>query len=101
MTYDRLPAPERKRLLLDAAMPLAEKYGFESVSRSMVADAAGVSESLLSRYWTAVEFHAALMERAIVAENLTVLAQGLALRHQTALDAPLELRQAAASTLVG
>ena len=100
MNAHRLPAVERKQLLIDAAMPLAEQYGYDSVSRSMVAEAAGISESLVSRYWTAPDFHAALLEAAIVRENLTVLAQGLAARHPVATSAPLELRQAAAATLI-
>ena len=96
----RLPAVDRKQQLIDAALPLAERYGFDSVSRTMVAAAARVSESLLSRYWTAPDFQAALLEAAIQRENLTVLAQGLAARHPVAQAAPLELRQAAAASLI-
>jgi len=98
---ERLPGRERKRRLLDAAMPLAEQHGFQTVSRAMVAAAAGVSEALLSRYWSAPDFRTAMMERAVATANLTVLAQGLIARHPVAMAAPLGLRHAAAAAIIG
>ncbi len=108
---DQTPAPEhatlldadrelvavgslRERMLL-AAIPLAERYGYDSVSRDMVARAAGVSSSLLSRYWTAPDFHDALIRKAIEKESYVVLAQALAFKHPAALAAPEDLKQRA------
>jgi AcrR family transcriptional regulator len=97
---ERLRVDARKRMLLDLALPLAEIHGFERVTRDMLADAAGVSGPLISRYWHAREFQNALMEAAVLRENAVIVAQGLAVRHPAALAAPLVLRQAAAATLV-
>ena len=97
---ERLPGRERRRLFLDAAMPLAEKHGFRHVSRDMVAQACSVSPALLSRYYSAVDFRKAIMERAVATENLRVLAEGLVARHPVALAAPLALRKAAVLSVV-
>ena len=99
-TPERLPGRERRERLLDAAMPLAELHTYTGVSRDMVAEAAGVSPSLLSRYYTALEFQTAIMERAVATQNLLVLAQGMVRLHPVAIAAPLELRQAAAAAIL-
>lgn len=91
----------RKLELLALGLALAEKEGIQNVSRAKLAERSGMSEALLSYYWTATGFRADLLAAAILRENLTVIAQGLALRHPIALGAPLALRQAAAATLVG
>jgi len=97
----RLPGHERKQRLIDAAMPLAEQHGYRRVSRDMVAEAAEVSPALLSRYWSAPQFHTAIMTRAVETANLRVIGQGLADRHPVALSAPIGLRHAAAARLIG
>ena len=97
----RKPGAVRREELLDAAIPLAERYGYESVSRAMVGEECGVSETLVSYYWRPVAaWHDAIMARAIETGNLTVVGQGLAARHPLALDAPEPLRIEAARALV-
>lgn len=96
---DSAEREETKTRLLKAALPLARTYGFDSISRGMVGRAAGVSDSLLSRYWKAPEFEAALIAYAIAEGDVTVLAQALARRHPVALTAPESLRCAAAEWL--
>lgn len=86
--------------MIKAGLTLAAKHGFDRVSRDMVARHIGCSPALLSRYWTAPQFHACLMEFAVMQNNLPVIAQGLAARHPAALAAPLEIRQAAAASLL-
>ena len=98
---ERLPGQERREMLLDAAMPLAEIHTYTGVSRDMVAEAAGVSPALLSRYWTSRQFQAALMERAVATRNLRVLAQGMVRLHPVAIAAPYDLRRDAAAAIVG
>ena len=97
-----MSASRRKRdgihsraLMLDAGLLIAMYKGFDRVSRKDVAHVVGLSESLLSQFWTAEAFHAALMERAIEERNLRVILQGIAAEHPTALTAPEELRRAA------
>lgn len=102
---DALPDPnikinQRQRLLIDAGLALAEHHGFDRVSRAMVAERTGVSEALISYYWTASIYQTEIMRAAIDARNLPVIAQGLAARHEVALGAPAWLQQAAAASLV-
>lgn len=102
-----MSASQRKRdgiqsraLMLDAGLMIALYKGFDKVSRKDVAHVVGLSESLLSQFWTADEFHAALMERAIEERNLKVIAQGIVSEHPLALAAPLDLRRAALDALL-
>jgi AcrR family transcriptional regulator len=87
--------------ILEAAMPLAERHGYQHVSRAMIAAATGVSETLVSYYWTPADaFHSAILERAASTGNLRVLAQGLIARHPAALAAPRAIRVAAAKAIL-
>ena len=97
----RQSGEDRREQLLTAGLKLAEKVGFERVTRDLVAMTAGCSPTLLSRYWTAPAFQTAMMYRAVATGNLAVLAQGLAVRHPSAVAAPFGLRQAAVRALVG
>jgi AcrR family transcriptional regulator len=91
---------DRQHALLAAALALAGEHGYDKVSRRMVGDAVGLSESALSWHWTADEFRAAVMERAVRERNLVVVAQGLVNKHPVALAAPVGVRRAAAGSLV-
>jgi len=86
--------------LVNAGLRLAVKHGFDHVSRAMVAAKTGVSEALLSYYWTAPMYQNAMMRQAIETRNLTVVAQGLAAQHPVALAAPADLQREAANSLV-
>jgi AcrR family transcriptional regulator len=92
---------DRETQLLDLALVLAEKRGFERVTRQALAREAGVSESLVSAYWTSVALQNRIMQEAVDLRLLTVIAQGLAARHPAALAAPRSVRRAAALSLVG
>ena len=96
----KLPPAARRERLLEAALVLAGRHGYENVTRNMIAAESGCSGALISWHWTANELQAAILTRAIEVEQLDVLAQGLALRHPIALAAPETLRLAAAETLV-
>ena len=91
----RLPPESRKAQLLEVAMALAEQHGFDRLHRDLVAEVAGVSPALVSRYWTVPQLREQLVEAAVSLPNLTVLAQALVLRHPRAVDAPVSLRRAA------
>ena len=97
----RKPAAERMDDLLDAGLRLAEIHGFDRVTRDMVGREAGVSSTLLSQYWSAPDFHAALMRTAVARRHLIVVGQGLAARHPAALAAPYDVRVDAGQLLAG
>ena len=80
---------------------MAERHGFDRVDRTMVGKHMCVSPSLLSRYFTARRWRAALITAAVERQNLRVLAQGLAVRHPVALAAPPSLRRRAALFIAG
>ena len=96
----KLPPAARRERLLEAALTLAARHGYENVTRNMIAAESGCSGALVSWHWTASELHTAILTRAVDVAQLDVLAQGLALRHPVALAAPEALRRAAADTLV-
>ena len=95
-----LPSDTRRQQLIALALPLAEKHGFEHVTRAMIGEAAGCSASLPSQYWTAYDLRTAILEEAIRTRCLPVIAQGLAARHPVAVNASLPLRQAAARSIL-
>jgi hypothetical protein len=95
-----LKPDERCRQFLDAGLPLAEVHGYRNVTREMVAARIGCSPSLLSKYWSASEWHSELLNRAVNDGNLSVIAQGLVHRHPIAIAAPMSLKQAAANALL-
>jgi AcrR family transcriptional regulator len=89
--------------LLDAGLRLAAVIGYDRVSRALAADEVGVHQSTVSYYWPdgIAAYHAGIMERAVAAGDIVVVAQGLVARHPAADAAPVELRRAAAAYLIG
>lgn len=96
-----LKPDERCRQFLAAGLPLAEVYGYRKVTREMIAAQIGCSPSLLSKYWTSIEWHNALVNEAILTHNLTVIAQALVDRNPLVIAAPMALKEAAAQSLLG
>ena len=104
MTSSRLDPQVRTDQLTVVALSLAEKSkgGYRSVSRSDIAEAAGVAPSLVSaRLGTMDNVRRAIMRHAIKTENIRVLAQGLAVGDSHARKAPDALRQKAAALIAG
>jgi len=96
----RLSGTDRRQLILQAAIRLAERDGFHTISRNNVGREAGVSGGLVLYFWfTMDELKTAVMRHAITVQHLPILVQGMALGNPTALAAPRKLRQAAAKTL--
>lgn len=101
-TYSRLQPDERRAAILQAAIRLAESDGWLSLSRDAVATAAGVSPGLVSFYFLATQLlRDELMQAAVDAGILSVVAEGILARHAVALAAPLAVRQAAFNAMVG
>lgn len=94
-----LPA-ERKEVILQAASQLAIREGFNAVTKEAVAKESSVSAGLVLFYFfTMDELKELVMQRAIAHGHHSIVLQGLAYYHPTAINAPLEVRQAAAATL--
>jgi len=93
-------AQETTVRLLDVAVDLAERIGFDNLTRDGIARAAGVSLSLpTQRLGNKAEMMRNIMRRAIKREVLAVVAQGLASGDKTARKAPEALKVRAAAWL--
>lgn len=96
----RLQPKERRKQLIASAVRLAERIGYDRITRNGVAEEAGVSTGLVTHYFrTMKQLQRATMREAVTVGNLSVVAQGLVAGDPQALKAPAELKQAAASRL--
>lgn len=90
----------RREHLLSAAVDISERDGFLNLSRGRLAEAAGVSKSLISHYFgDLVKLRRAVMRVAVKEKRLGIIAQGLATEDAEAKKAPLELRRKAARAI--
>ena len=89
----------RKDHILNAALTVATKRGYRFLTRDMVAEAAGVSGGLVSRYYDKEALRLAVMELAVERKILRVIAEGIISRNAVALDAPGKLRKEALRSL--
>ncbi len=103
MTKKRLRPDDRKEQILNAAIKVAERPGgWGKLTRDAVAREAHCAEGLVSKYFgTMVAFRRSIMRAAITAENLAVVAQGLAAGDTCAKKADPELKIRALNTLAG
>ena len=101
MTKKRLQPDDRKQQILTAAIAVASRPGgWSKLTRDAVAKEAGCAEGLPSKYFgTMVAFRRAIMRAAIVAEELGVIAQGLAAGDKCAQKADESLKRKALKTL--
>lgn len=99
MAKTRMAPDERKAQLLDVAIQVAEKVGYNKLNRLMIVRAMDdeVTDGLVNRYFgQRHSLRQAVLYAGIERGNLTILAQGLALGDSYARKAPAELRKAAA-----
>lgn len=103
MTKKRLQPDDRKQQILTAAIRVAARPGgWAKLTRDAVAKEAGCAEGLPSKYFgTMISFRRAIMRAAIVAEELGVIAQGLAGGDKCAQKADESLKRKALATLAG
>jgi hypothetical protein len=96
----KAPKEFREDQILGSALKLSEELGYNRISRAMIANDAGVSESLVSNYLgTMTDLRRTVIRHAILRENLVILAQGLAAGDVHAKKAPQELKERAASLI--
>ncbi|MEE8207127.1 MAG: TetR/AcrR family transcriptional regulator [Nitrospinaceae bacterium] len=97
----RVPAELRRTAILSAAVLLCQEKKYTSITNLQIAEYAGVSKSLVRRYFPRREdLYSAVMEVALSDEILSIIATGIALQHPVALRAPSLLRKKALETLV-
>lgn len=96
----RMEPDNRRAAILTAAVKLAESNGYQTLTRDDVAQAAGISPALVTRYFYAMpELRRRVMEEAVRREILPVIAQGLAFGCPVAGKAPAWLRAKALTAL--
>lgn len=96
VTKTRANPTMRREHILQAAAEVALKGDYTKISRAAVANRAGVSDSLVSRYFTTMpKFRRALMRYAVHNEIVELVAQGLAHKDSNAQGAPEPLRSEA------
>jgi AcrR family transcriptional regulator len=100
----RLKPDDRRDLILTAAILLSTYPGqnYRSWTREEVADLANVAPGLISHYFQTMDnLRDETMRYAVRLSRVPVVAQGLAVRDRIALDAPDDLKEAAARWLIG
>lgn len=93
----------REAHILTTAVQLAEKgTPYNKVTRLQVAEAAGVSEALVSQYFgTMKQLKNAIMRRAVVDRILPIIGHGMVNKHPQALKAPHHIRRQAIALVMG
>lgn len=90
----------RKDHILTVAVGMAKTEGYNKITRDKIAESAGVSMGLVTRYFgTMNQLKTAVMRRAIKQGIAEIIAQGLANGDDHAKKAPAELKAEAATLL--
>jgi len=100
----RLKPDDRKELILAAAiiMSVHPGYNYRTWTRDEIAGVAGVAPGLISHYFTTMDnLRDETMRYAVRLCRVDVVAQGLSVRDEIAMEAPDELKEAAARWLTG
>lgn len=91
----------RRGHILDVAVDLAKEHGYRFITRGMIAEAAGVSGSLVSQYFSMAEIRESIMELAVMREIPEIIAQGLVCQNIIALAVSPNLKAKAAKFITG
>lgn len=84
----------RKEEILNAAIDLASKIGYQSITRKKVAENADISLALINQYFsTMTQLKKAVMKTAIEREIVTIIAQGISLGDTQTKTIKKELRE--------
>lgn len=90
-----------KEILLKIAIDLAERIGYDNITKIEIARIAQVHHSLINRYFGTVEFLKNLViQAATEEENLQIIAQGLSINDQRFVKIPDKLKIKAAKYIV-
>ena len=101
MKTKRVKTAVRKEEILRAALPLAVRYGYQNVTRVIIADFMGIGGTTVQYHFgTMKQLRSELMRYAVKQRNAAVVAQGLANKDQHAMKADDALKMEAAGALV-
>lgn len=93
---------QNKTAMIDAALKMAEKIGFASLTRVKVAEACRVSPGLVSqRFGTLDAMRRDILRAAMKKESLSVLAYAVATKHPICKKFDPALRKKIAAHLTG
>jgi AcrR family transcriptional regulator len=91
----------RKGEILAAAVKVAERDGYQTITREKVAREAGVTEGLVSHHLgTMKQLKRAVMRYAINNELLKIVGIGVVLADDNAMKAPIELQTRAKEAIL-
>ena len=87
--------PETRRAsILEAAITVAKRDGYNRVTRDIVAEEASISSPLVATYFPRMhDLRMAIMLEAISKEIVEIIAEGLIIKDRNALKINEELRQ--------
>lgn len=77
----------RKEQILLAATILAEKVGYQNITRNMIRDELKVSGALITHYFPLPELKKAIMKAALDKNIVSIIAQGIGAKDPIALKA--------------
>lgn len=96
----RLSPTDRKTKLLEAALAVAQRDGYDRMTRDAIAVKAGTSPALVSHsLGTMPQLRRTVMRAAVKQGVVAVIAQGLAVKDKHATGAPEALRKQAVELL--
>lgn len=99
-SHTRLTPAARTAQLLDVALKLAAKHGLANIRRDQIAEAADVSQGLVTeRLGTMAEMRRTIMRQAVARQVLPIIAEGLANKDKMALKAAPDLKAKALASL--
>jgi len=91
----------RREHILAVAVRLAKTRGYQNLSRAVVAESAGVSDTLVSHYFkTMAQLRIDIMTEAVRTGVIEVIAQGLSAGDEVARGASEEVKRAAVDSLL-
>lgn len=97
---NRVSPDLRRENILNIAVDVAIDIGYHKLTREVVAETAGVSMGLVSKYFgTMPRLKRDVMRFAIKNKIPQIVAQGLAIQDKHAVKAPQELKNAAAEII--
>jgi AcrR family transcriptional regulator len=94
MTRLRLDSNDRKARILEVALKLAEKEGYQNIRRNKIAELAGVCYTLINWHFKSISnLKNTVMKEAVERQILPIIAQGLLLKNPEAMNAPEDVKQ--------
>lgn len=100
VSKNRVNPELRREHILNVAVDVACNNGYHNLTRDLIAETAGVSTGLVSRYFdTMQQLKGDVMRVAIERKIASIVAQGLAINDEHAKNAPHKLKVKAAKLI--